>query len=83
MTELVRVEPVIGTVVPHQPSAEDAAIDAWLTAQQSEHTRRSYAYAMKAWRDWLPSAAGSSPTSPDPPTKAPAASTPRNGATTS
>jgi integrase len=51
MTDLVPVAPA-EVAVPVQ-SAEDAAIDAWLTAQQSEHTRRSYAYAMKAWRAWL------------------------------
>lgn len=34
-------------------SSEDRAVDAWLDAQVSPHTRRSYETAMKAWREHL------------------------------
>jgi site-specific recombinase XerD len=53
MPDVVPLTPATATVAVPVESAEDAAIRAWLTAQQSEHTRRSYAYAMKAWRAWL------------------------------
>jgi integrase len=51
VTDLVPLAPA--TVAAPVQSAEDAAIDAWLRAQPSEHTRRSYRYAMNLWRDWL------------------------------
>jgi integrase/recombinase XerD len=51
VTALVPLAPA--TIAVPVQSAEDAAIDAWLRAQPSEHTRRSYRYAMTLWRDWL------------------------------
>jgi integrase/recombinase XerD len=37
----------------HIESSEDRAVSAWLDAQISPHTRRSYETAMKAWREHL------------------------------
>jgi integrase len=51
VTDLVPLAPA--TVAAPVQSGFDAAIDAWLRAQPSEHTRRSYRYAMTLWRDWL------------------------------
>lgn len=41
-----------GEVVVHAPdtSSEDRAVQAWLDAQKSEHTRRSYEQAIRLWR---------------------------------
>jgi integrase/recombinase XerD len=40
-----------GEVIPAaEQSSEDRAIDAWIAAQKSEHTRRSYRTAMNLWR---------------------------------
>jgi len=52
-SELIPV--VVHAEVDTAPSPEDRAVYAWLDAQKSAHTVRSYTESMRQWREWLSS----------------------------